>query len=246
MKTKQRVTKGVRFRSTYADGNPLWEVKASAGKGAWACEVVSEKFVIDGKEFDSDWAGVRKLFTSKEILASVSMGRLYEQAASDQDAFYASLNVGQIVHYNNGFQQFVRCKVVCGTDKDGKEGNALLPIALVGNWLTHDLPRRQANGSIFYAYYPKMILENGTFTPNYSNIVESSAYRPCYGEPDPNALQPIDLSVPEMIATDAEKARLYRLREEAAELLRNYERTDHRCLLAEVCRLIENGLDNGD
>ena len=59
-KTK-RVKKGMQFRSTLADGNPLWVVKRSLG-GAWLCEVVDEPIEIDGKVWTGDFAGAEKSF----------------------------------------------------------------------------------------------------------------------------------------------------------------------------------------
>ena len=107
----RRVKKGMQFRSTLADGNPIWEVKRSLG-GAWLCEVVDEPFEIDGKVYESDFAGAEKSFLSREILAANAYEDMFKDMRSDHDGFYASLDEGDIVHYNNGFKNFVRCEVV--------------------------------------------------------------------------------------------------------------------------------------
>jgi len=248
MKTvSKRVSKGMRFRYHYADSNPLWEVKLSKGSGVWMCAIVNEKFKLqDGTEIDSDWAGTRKVFTSKEILASVGMERMFEQSMSVQDSFYANLKVGQILHYNNGFENFVRCEVVYGEDKEGRQGNVLKPIAMIGKWSSHDLSRRQNDGHIYHSYFPKMMQLGDTFTPHYGNIVESPAYSARPGESNPATLTPIDLTVPEMTAIEVENARLVRLREAAIVKLKDFDNTKHRQVLTEVTRFIESGLDNGD
>lgn len=54
--------------------------------------------------------------------------------------WYGSLGVGSIVHYYNGFDQWVRCRVVVATERGGVTGMqtilpgefVLEPIALVG------------------------------------------------------------------------------------------------------------------
>jgi hypothetical protein len=54
---RKRVTKGLQFRSVYADSNPLWEAKKSKGNGCWLCEIVS-----------GEWAGTQDVFLAKNIL----------------------------------------------------------------------------------------------------------------------------------------------------------------------------------
>jgi len=192
-KTKTRVTKGMTFRSHYADANPLWEVKKSRGQGIWICEIID----------CADYSGVTKPFTREDILRCAAMEDLWNDLGNDHDSFYASLTPGQIIHYNNGFNNFVRCEVVT---EDGE--NKLKPIALVGEWRNHDLPKRHVDGSIDYGYYPSMILgikygseARESFTPNFTSIHEA---KPREGDIDPTNLEPLDLSVPPM--TDEEKA----------------------------------------
>ena len=195
-KIKGRVTKGMKFRSAYADSNALWEVIESRGRGTWLCEIVNEPIEIDGKIYDSDYAGVQKAFLREDILRSVAMANLFETKRQETDDFYANLTVGDIYHYDNGFQNYVRCEVV-QEDTEYK----LKPIALVGNWRSHDLPRRYRNGDIYYGYYPSKILgkpmSDGkvetTFTPNESCIWECSRK----GD-DPREMNPLDLSLPDL------------------------------------------------
>ena len=200
-KTK-RVKKGMQFRSTLADGNPLWEVKRSLGgepiepEEAWLCEVVDEPIEIDGKVYESDFAGAQQSFLSREILAANAYEDMFKDMRSDHDRFYASLDEGDIVHYNNGFKNFVRCEIVFDADE---QKNKLKPIALVGEWRDYDLPKRQANGEVYNGYHVQQIIDGSTFEPNAGCIFEAGTNH----SDDPRSLPPIDLSVPAM--TDDEK-----------------------------------------
>ena len=194
----RRVKKGMQFRSTLADGNPIWEVKRSLG-GAWLCEVVDEPFEIDGKVYESDFAGAEKSFLSREILAANAYEDMFKDMRSDHDGFYASLDEGDIVHYNNGFKNFVRCEVVFDADE---QKNKLKPIALVGEWSNCDLPKRRADGEIYNGYHSQQIIDGSTFEPNAGCIFESGTNH----SDDPRSLTPIDLSVPAMTEEEEQEA----------------------------------------
>ena len=196
-KTK-RVKKGMQFRSTLADGNPLWVVKRSLG-GAWLCEVVDEPYEIDGKVYESDYTGAEKSFLSREILSANAYEAIFKSISNDHERFYASLDEGDIVHYNNGFKNFVRCKVVFDADE---QKNQLQPIALVGEWSNHDLPKRRANGEIYNGYNVQQIIDGSTFEPNVTCIFEAGTNH----SDDPRSLPPIDLSVPAMTEEEEQEA----------------------------------------
>lgn len=201
------------FRAHYADGNPLWKVLRPQGRGAYVCEIVNEPIEIDGKMLDSDFAGTQKVFLDSEIQGSIGMSALFDGLHNEHDAYYRSLRPGQIIHYDNGFNQYVRCEVVV---HEGE--HQLKPIALVGNWQSHDLPRRQPNGEIVMGYHPQMIQTGEVMKPNASNLYEHRVTLPKNRQPigrqkalDPRRLQPIDLSVPPMTAEETETARLWNL-----------------------------------
>jgi len=101
--------------------------------------------------------------------------------------FYANLKENQIVHYHNGFCQFIRCRVVIKDDE-----TELMPIAMVGDWEEYDLPRWQ-NGEVYYGIHAEKIVMGETMTPNYSHIYEAPGFRDRHNV-DPNKLQPIDLT----------------------------------------------------
>lgn len=237
---------GARFRSVIADCNALWEVKRHLGGGSWLCEVVNEPIEIHGKKYEGEHAGVQKSFLAREISGAMAMATMFTEMLSDHDQYYASLSVGQIVHYNNGFQQYIRCRVVYGKDKDGRDGNVLLPIALVGNWGRHDLPRRMRDGSICLGYHAKQIVENDTFTPNYSSIVESPSYRKHGDEPTATViaeLPPVDLTLPEMTAEEVEAARLARVCTAVVSFLNNT--SDAKLALATVASVAKEATLTG-
>lgn len=175
---------GVTFRSAYADGNPLWKIVRKAGPQAW--EAVCE---------DEDWGGTVKLFSTKEINAHKSYEKMWKEHGNENDNFYASLKVGQTVHYCNGFKQYEECVVV---KKDGK--NVLMPVALKGEWQKWDLPQRLPDGLIHLGYHAKQIVNKETFTPNYSCILEYDGcnYRKDHSPEQVEKMPRIDLEVPPM------------------------------------------------
>lgn len=195
MKTKTKIVAGVTtFRSGYADDIPLWKVVRSKGRGVYLCEVVNEAIEYKGCMIDSDWTGTQKAFLSNEIHASLSWSKTLDEFHDTHDKFYENLRVGQIIHYNNGFDNWVRCTVV----KKNSE-NTLKPVALVGEW-KHDLPTRRADGTLSYSYYPDKIAKGETFTPNASNLFEFGC-KPRNGV-NPNTYNPIDLTLPPLTAKE--------------------------------------------
>lgn len=170
---------GTRFNYSYADGNPVWQVMEARGRGTWICEVVE----------CPDYVGTRKCFSTEEIHASIGMANLWKRLEDDSETFYSSLQPGSIIHYNFGFGAFVRCEVT----KDRQ----LLPIALVGNWNSTQLPQRRANGSIYLGYHAEQIEKKKPMKPHASNLYEFSSHLQ-KTQKNPHTLLPIDLSVPEM------------------------------------------------
>jgi hypothetical protein len=182
---------GTTFNSTYADGNPEWTVIKKTGSN-WLCRI----------EADADWQGTEKVFMPSEIRQAAAMQAMFARSQDDTDAFYASLEPGQIIHYNNGFENYVRCEAV---EVDGKM--KLKPIALVGKWSSHDLPSRRPNGDIYLGYYAQMIADGKTFDPNVTCLYESGA---CRGS-DPTKWEPLDLTVPKMTPKEDAQAKLWRV-----------------------------------
>lgn len=218
------------FRSTYADSNALWKVIRKEGRN-YRCQIENERIEIDGKWYDGDYAGQQKIFSPEEILGSIGMSKLWQGLADKHDDFYASLKPGQIIHYNNGFDNWVRCEVV----RDGGE-NKLKPIALVGEWREYDLPRRMRDGSIHNGYHADKIITGETMTPNASNLFEAGC-KPRNGI-NPNTLSPISLAVPAMTDEEDAKAKLWQKIAKISETVNDSKTDDPQIILNRVARLV--------
>jgi hypothetical protein len=181
------------FHAHYADSNPQWRVIQARGRGTYVCEVTAESI---------DWQGVKKAFLTEEILGAIRMASVFDTIGNDHDRFYTNLKPGQIVHYNNGFDEWVRCKVVVQEDE-----NVLKPFALVGDWKPHSLARRRNDGSIDYGHYIKQIVDGETFSPHASNLYENGA-KPRNGI-SPVGLTPINYELPPMTQAEEEEAKLW-------------------------------------
>lgn len=198
---RRRVTVGTQFRATFQDGNCLWVVKKRRGAGTWDC-------VVDAS--DLDYGGTKKVFGSEDILGSLHTSAFFQKSFSDSENFWKDAKIGSVVHYHNGFGQFVRGTIMI--DHDGKKG--MMPIALVGiegAW-RHDLPRRRyANGKVMPMYHADNIINRGIMTPHPSNIYECSSFSRTF--PDPANMVALDLTIPPLEGDAANKAMLWDIRQ---------------------------------
>lgn len=156
----------------------------------------------DAYQFAGVYESKGKLVVPTSIARqAVGMGDFWGNVKDESEDFYNKiLRVGQVVHYNNGFNAFVRCHVTLEKD--------LLPVELVGEWRQHDLPYRFPNGEIYLGYHAEKIKKGETFKPHASNIFEFKT-----GERkgiDPRHLPAISLVVPPMTLEEKEKAAKYR------------------------------------
>lgn len=203
-----KVKKGLRFRKVFADSNALWEVISKKGRKVWLCEIINEPIEINGNKYDGDYAGNQEVFQEEDILHCVQNAKFVEQLCDIHKTFYDALVPGQVVHYDNGHGQFVRCEVV-----QTAQGNKLQPIELLGKWLSHDLPRRKLDGSIEYSYYVHKIFNKGNdslIEPHASNIYECNGYSKRLWVKDPSTLTPISLAIPEMTEEEKRNAELWK------------------------------------
>lgn len=190
-RNKNRVLKGKRFRSVIADCNALWEVKRSRGRGVFECEVVNEPIEIGGQTYDGDFAGRVDVFTREHIEGALAMEEFWRRSHDEHEEFYASLGDHQVVHYHDGFGQYVRCHAVTATeDVPGMAGikkgdRCLKEVALVGNWRKHNLNPGD--------WHVRGVLEGRLFKPNASNIYENPKASVSQRHPDPRHMKPIDL-----------------------------------------------------
>jgi len=196
-----KITIGTKFRSTYADANPEWEVIGERGADTYNCRITD----------CPDYKGTRKVFGGEEIRASIKMSQFWDKTANDSKNFYKGLQTGAIVHYSNGFGQFVRCEV--------NRHKELIPVALVGDWREYDLPKRRANGEVNYPYHVQKILEKAPYTPHASNIYEySESLQRQHAHP--KNLKPIDLTIPELTPGEIETANLWKRIEQIENIVR--------------------------
>lgn len=223
---------GDTFRSSYADGNPLWKVVRRSGKSAVIAVSQVEMFEYEGRMVEGDYAGIEQAFTVKQVEATKRWESALSQMASDGDEFFASLKPGQIVHYCDGFSKFIRCEVVV---EDGK--NLCQPIALVGNFRPFDLPRRDALGNVYLDYHAKKIVNRtGAWQPNDSCVWESPTCSKSYKQVDPREMEAHDLSVPDMTPEQELDAKAEQLRQAMIEALQ--QPRDAREAIAAALRMV--------
>lgn len=102
-----------------------------------------------------------------DVRALVDFDKRWEAMFDAHEDYFANLPVGTIVHYDNGFAQFVRCVRV-----EGPKGKRLRPIGMIGNWHFFDLPQRRPDGTVTLGYQAEKIAEGDCFEPNYGSIWE--------------------------------------------------------------------------
>jgi hypothetical protein len=116
--------------------------------------------------------------------------------------WWDSQPLGKIVHYHNGFNCYLRGRVVAGAGQ-----KHMLPFALVGRWGATDIPRREVDGTIHLPYYARKIHERAPTRPHYSNMWEAVGHTwASLNRIDPTDLPEIDLSVPDMTPSQQRRA----------------------------------------
>jgi hypothetical protein len=129
-----------------------------------------------------------KGLTVADVVKQLSASKFWKKHMDENDRFYDNLKVGQIVHYHNGFKQYVRCRAI---ETDGTK--KLLATALVGNWSDYDLPGRYSDGTECIPTWAKWVKEGHIFDPNVSCIYEGNP-----SGPDPATMPELSLEVPPM------------------------------------------------
>jgi hypothetical protein len=169
----------------------MWTVIEARGRGTWIAEINADEL---------DYAGSQAAFTTQQIQAAIGWENSCNKSMDESANFYANLKPGSIVHYSNGFDQYVRCQVM--------PDHTLRPIALVGAWRPYDLPHRSPDGSIYNGYHVDQIISGKTMTPHASNVWEFPK-APCRNGIDPRGLAAIDYSLPPMTDEQKETAELW-------------------------------------
>jgi hypothetical protein len=180
--------------------------------------------------------GVNKNTVRSQLMRDRAMRAMRDTNAD----FYASLKVGQTVHYHNAFGSYVRCEVVRGESvhSPGVQQNVLKPVALVGDWRPYDLPRRMPDGSVNYGYQVEQIREGKTMTPHESTIWESPRCARREGDKDPTKMEPISLEVPGMSADEERKAALWRKVDRLRAVVNDHRAQDPQSILDAVRQMV--------
>lgn len=178
------------FRDSYADGRPKFVVRKDMKNGLYLC--ISED--------DMDYNGVERYYSATQIRQMVNWDNALERSLRGRDDWWAHRTAGEVLHYHNGFGEYVRGEVIV---QDGEK--RLQPIALVGAWKEHELPKRRPNGEVYYPYHAdKVVFGTGAWQPSESNIYEFEGFVPNPRFPeDPRKMAPLNLGVPPM--TDEEQ-----------------------------------------
>lgn len=181
--------------------------------------------------------GVNKNTVRTQLLQQRSLAEMFNRG----DGFYASLRLGQVVHYHSGFGAFYRCEVVRGKTPHGPGvQNCLKPVALVGNWRTYELPKRMPDGSVHLGHAAKSVSDGDLMTPHHSSVFESPeyAYKGNAELPDPTALPPVSLEVPGMTDAEEQKASLWRQVARIRSLMNDRLEEDPSCILRAVSEAV--------
>jgi hypothetical protein len=200
-----KVKKGMKFLYAYADSQSEWEVIDYLGKGSWLCRIGRDNL---------DYSGIEKAFLDRDILGSLNLSRVFANIIDKSKKFLMEQKPGTVIHYHNGFEQYVRQVVV---EHEGV--NKLKPVALVGKWDKRDLPSRKPNGEIHYPYHAKQILD-GVLSENlnYSTTYEHPEFNRKNGI-NPHLSEPINLELPEITGDLLVATKLWKIVEEAQSIL---------------------------
>jgi hypothetical protein len=213
---KTAIKPGTTFSATHADSSSLFTVVKARGADTYDCEIKAHP------EYGTqiDWLGHKKVFGGEEIRRSIAQTNLFARLHREADDFWASRKVGEIVHYHNGFGQYVR-----GIIEKTAKGMQMRPTALVGAWRDHDLPKRGMDGEVRLPYHVKQIRNGEHFTPNDGSMWESKNFSGPMGpnaKLDPTTAPALDISDPAPLKGEAAKAARYeKLRMDMGSILSN-------------------------
>lgn len=131
------------------------------------------------------------------------------------DNWWSSQTLGTVVHYDNGFNEFVRGKII---DHEGEK--KMLPIAMVGHgWNQNDIYRRSADGTVHHGFHALGIINQTPMQPNASNMVEYPEHRLRPGVKHPRDLEPLLLTPPAMTPEQTRLANLAKFHAEVVAAL---------------------------
>ena len=201
--------KGALVKFSVADGHAYYVVtKASP------LEVVHVPFGDGYKALPATIRGLNRADVERQLAGD----RMWTDMSKKNEDFYDSLEVGRTVHFSRGFGAWVRCEAVRGANREADSRTTparmvLRPVALVGDWREHDLPKRNQSGEVVWGYHVDQIRNRETIRPHESCLWEPG-FSPASqrGAADPTGMDPIDVSgPPPMGDEEQEQARLWQL-----------------------------------
>jgi hypothetical protein len=160
---------GDTFAADYCDGRYRWTVD----------EVIDGRVVLaSSEEATRDWGIGQKAYTVEDVGTSMKLDDFWEQHRRVHDSFWDNVQVGAMIHYHNGFGEWVRGTVI---ERDGKK--LLDPTAMVGDWTHH-----------WEYHWAKLVRGDGAWQPSVSNIYESGQWSRGDTHGDPTTMEPLDFS----------------------------------------------------
>lgn len=193
MTTTTTVHVGTRFHSAHADSNPLWEVTAVRGPDAWEAVVVE----------DADYDGAIGLFDTSRIRQSLDRADFFARKAEVNESFWERQEVGTTLHYDQGFQRYVRG--VVAEQPDGTKGLRRTAIVdphsdgSVGSWRKWEWqPSYWDDGTPRFPLTTQKVLAGDMFRPHCTTIYEWRRDNGTLeiGSVDPATFLPLDLTLP--------------------------------------------------
>lgn len=189
------------YRTPVADGYASYMFGDKGRSGILIHLPYGDAYESRDVSFLTKAAIIARLNSSKKMSSIFGTG-----PDSDHGGWWAARKIGETVHYNNGFGQFVRGVIM---EVDGEK--KMRSTALVGTWGAHDLPRIGPDGNLQEGYHVQKVREGEVMQPNFSNMVEHAGVD--NGVKDPRGEPAIDLTRPTPDADQIELKRLYDLRQ---------------------------------
>lgn len=193
MSTRNTIKIGDLFQTPMADSIVTFKVVKIVGERVTAT-AEPDPFEVDGVTYPGDYDGVTQDFLIDNVKQAIAHARnlavLSSRTHVEADRFWASREVGDVIHYNNYGNAWVRGEVVL---LDGEK--IMLPTALVGSWDRVDLPQRRADGAVYYPYHANKVVTGETWTPAAWAFWESKSAA-MDRRTDPTGLPVLDLALP--------------------------------------------------
>lgn len=168
----------------FADGAAVYRIVAvSTSKASIEVVDIGDGWVLPawGRKASIALAKARTMVAQRDALAALF---------SRTDTWWTNQRIGAVVHYNNGFNQFVRGVIV---EHEGEK--KMLPTALVGaGWKPWDLAVINSNGQVSYGTHAQDVIAQKVFQPNASNMIEYPDH--ILRGPDPRTLKALSLAPP--------------------------------------------------